>query len=67
MKTLEINHDYGFVFGLDKKKNQHMIYNGGDSWTAKEGDRERTAESKGTTEKALEYINRPSYHMGNMG
>jgi hypothetical protein len=64
MKALEINKDYGFVFGLDLKKNQHMIYGGGDTWTAKEGTRERTTESAGTTAKALEYINRPTVMMG---
>jgi len=64
-KTLEIGTDYGFVFGLDaKNKNQHMIYNGADSWTAKEGSRERTADSAGTTAKVLEYINRPTVMMG---
>ena len=65
MKTLEIGTDYGFVFGLDaKNKDQHMVYGGGDTWTAKEGTRERTTESAGTTAKALEYINRPSVMMG---
>lgn len=65
MKTLEIEKDYGFVFGLDAKKDQHMIYNGGDTWTAKEGTRERTMESAGTTAKVSEYINRPTVMMGN--
>jgi hypothetical protein len=64
-KELEINNDYGFVFGLDaKNKDQHMIYNGGDIWMAKEGSRERIMESKNTTEKVLEYINRTSIIMG---
>jgi hypothetical protein len=56
-RTLEVGHNYAEVFGLDIKK-QAMIYNGGISWTAKEGDREMTMDSQKTTDNALEYINR---------
>jgi hypothetical protein len=50
--------DYGFVFGLDSNKNQHMIYNGGISWTAKDNGREMTIDCQKTTDKVIEYINR---------
>lgn len=64
-RDLVIGTDYGFVFGLDAKaKDQHMIYGGGNTWTAKEGMREKIMDSPGTTAKALEYINRPAVHMG---
>lgn len=61
---LEIGHDYGFVFGLDTKKDQHMVYDGGNTWTAREGERARQMDSPGTTAKVLEYINRPTILMG---
>lgn len=64
MKELEIGKDYGFVFGLDLKKDQHMIYGGGDAWTAKEGERTKQLDSPGTTTKVAEYINRPATLMG---
>jgi len=63
-KTLTIGHDYGGVFGLDKDKGQHMIYRGGNTWTAKKPGAERTSESEKTTRNALEYINRPPVHIG---
>jgi len=64
MRTLEINSNYGSVFGLDTAKGQQMIYKGGDTWTMREGSREKTIESMDTTKKALEYINRPTVMMG---
>lgn len=64
MKELEIGKDYGFVFGLGKEKAQAIIYNGGNSWTMREGDREQTIESAATTKKAVEYINRSTIIMG---
>jgi hypothetical protein len=64
MKTLEINSNYGGVFGLNTAKGQQMIYKGGDTWTMREGDREKTIESPDTTKKALAYINQPTIHMG---
>ena len=67
MKILTIGTDYGTVFGFDKTKNQHMIYNGGDNWTAQNGAISKTADSVGTTTKVLDYINKPSYHMGTFG
>ncbi len=57
-KQLEIGKDYGFVFGLDSEKGKAMIYNGNNSWTAKDGDREMTKENATeTSEKVLTYIN----------
>ncbi len=64
MKTLEIDSNYGGVFGLNTAKGQRMIYKGGDTWTMGEGDREKTIESPDTTKKALEYINQPAIHTG---
>jgi len=66
-KKLETGKDYGFVFGLDDEKGQHMIYNGGNSWTAKEGEREMTKENAvETSEKVLAYINHPATTMGSL-
>jgi hypothetical protein len=66
-KQLEIGTDYGFVFsGICKDKGQHMIYNGGISFTAKNGAVERTLENQATYDKIEEYINRPVVRMGNM-
>jgi hypothetical protein len=57
-KQLETGKDYGFVFGLDSEKGKSMIYNGDNSWTAKDGDREMTKENAiETSEKVLAYIN----------
>ncbi len=64
MKTLEIGHDYGEVFGFNKELGQTMIYNGGINWTATNGDKSKTLESQATSDKVLEYINRPSVNMG---
>mgnify|MGYP006943672271 CR=1 FL=1 len=61
MKNLEIGKNYGEIFGLTG--NRQMIFNGGISWTAKEGEREMTMDSQKTTDNAIEYINRPSHTM----
>ena len=61
-KTLEIGKNYGSIFGLNEK--QQMIFNGGISWTTKEGGREMTKECQKTTDSALAYINRPSSGTG---
>lgn len=53
---LQIGKDYGFVFGLNKD-HQHMIYNGGISWTAVEGEKSLTMDSQQTTEQVYKYIN----------
>jgi hypothetical protein len=66
-KELQIGKDYGEIFGLDSKKGQHLIYNGGYSWTGINGDVKKTFENKiETTNNALEYINQPSTSMGNI-
>ena len=64
MKTLQIGENYGDVFFFDKDLNQSMIYNGGINWTATNGDKVITIDSQGTTDKVIEYINRPFINMG---
>lgn len=64
-KQLEIGKNYGFVFGLDEKKGQ-IVFLGGDSWKAIKPGMEKVMESADTTKKAIEYINRPTVHMGSM-
>lgn len=64
IKQLVVGHDYGSIFGLDKDKGQHMIYNGDISWTAKNGDSERTLNAGTQTKRAIDYINKPSIMMG---
>lgn len=61
---LTVGKDYGGIFGLDKSKGQHMYYEGGDKWRAVNGSKVMTSDSKATTEKAKEYIGRPSVHTG---
>ena len=63
-KTLEIGTNYGSCFGFEKEKGQQLIYQGGDTWLAINGETQKEVDSKDTTKKALEYINRPSIHMG---
>ena len=63
-KNLKTGENYGDCFGLDKEKNQSLVYNGENSWTAKDGDKEKTFDSPDTTAKAIEYVNRPSTVMG---
>lgn len=64
MKNLEIGHNYGDIFGLNKEKGQQFIYNGGISWTAKEGERSMTMDSQDNTDKAMKTINEPVINMG---
>jgi hypothetical protein len=45
-KELEIGKDYYSIFGQDQSGKKQMIYNGGISWTAKDGDRTMTMDSK---------------------
>lgn len=56
VKSLEVGKDYGSLFGLDKSKDQHMIYNGNDAWTALDGTRQMSLHSKAQTQKALEIL-----------
>lgn len=63
-KELVVGKDYGSIFGLDADKGQKMVYNGGISWTAIQGDRRMTKDSQETTNNALAYINRPSHGTG---
>lgn len=62
LKSLEVGKNYGDIFGLPEEKK--MIYAGGNTWKAVWGDKEMIKESPETTQKALEYINRPSYGTG---
>lgn len=54
--SLRIGEDYGHIFGLSTAKKQSMIYNGGHSWTAKNGENVRTMENAPTTQKVLTAI-----------
>lgn len=65
-KKLEIGKDYGSIFGLKKEEGQKMIYNGGISWTAIQGEQQMTKDSQATTDNALNYINSPSIKMGDI-
>jgi hypothetical protein len=64
MTKLIIGKDYYQIFGSNEPGKKQMIYNGGISWTAKDGDKEMTMDSQKQTDNALEYINRPSVTMG---
>ena len=62
-KELTVGKNYGGIFGLPD--NKQMVYNGGISWTAIDGTQKpMTMDSQKTTDNALEYINRPSYKVG---
>lgn len=65
-KQLEIGKDYGFVFGLDAKKGQTMTYLGGIKFIASNGIQSKEADSQGTYDKVLDYINLPRIKMGRM-
>ncbi len=71
MKQLEINKDYGDIFGLDSTKGQEMIFLGENSWKGiqKNTDgsikKEMIVESAAQTKRALDYINQPSVIAGN--
>ena len=62
-KGLVVGKNYGGIFGLDENKGK-MVYNGGISWTAIQGDRQMTEDCQETTTEALEYVNRPSHGTG---
>lgn len=64
MKELIVGKDYYDIFGSDQSGNKKLIYNGGISWTAKNGEQIMTVESQKQTDAALEYINRASINMG---
>lgn len=64
MNELEIGKNYGSVFGLDEKKGMNLVYMGGNNWKAEKPGAAKEMVSEDTTKKALEYINRPSIHMG---
>jgi len=61
-KTLEIDKDYGSIFGLPT--GCKMIYLGGISWRAIKPGAERVIESQVQTDKVLAYVNQPAIHMG---
>ncbi len=65
-KQLEIGKDYGFVFGLNAKKGQTMTYLGGIKFVASNGAQSKEADSQGTYDKVLDYINLPVIKMGRM-
>jgi hypothetical protein len=64
IKPLEIGKDYGKIFGLDPKKDQHMFYQGGISWKAVSPKGERIADSQKMYNDALDTINTPEISMG---
>jgi hypothetical protein len=63
-KQLEIGKNYYSIFNANGSDTKKMIYNGGISWTAIDGDKQMTMDSQKTTDNAFEYINRPSYKIG---
>lgn len=63
MNKLEIGTNYADIFGLNPEK-QSMTYNGGISWTAKEGEKEMTMDSQETTDNAIAYINQSGASTG---
>ena len=63
-KQLIIGKDYYPIFGNDTSGKKKMIYNGGISWTAIDGDRKMIIDSQPTTDNAIAYINKPSYKVG---
>jgi len=68
MKQLEINKDYGFVFGIDAKKGQHMIYMGDNVWQAKQNGKDpMTKKCEKTSQKVQDFINQFTTAMGRMG
>lgn len=63
-KQPEIGKDYGAIFGLESDKSCTLVYIGGDKWRATKPGATKELTSPGTTAKVIEYINRPSIHMG---
>lgn len=66
-KELEVGKNYYEIFGNDESGTKKLIYNGGISWTAIDGERTMTQDNQKMTDKALEYINQPRVDMGSMG
>ncbi|MFA4900862.1 MAG: hypothetical protein WC563_15195 [Brevundimonas sp.] len=63
MKTLEIGHDYGSMFGLPKGCS--MVFDGDDTWTATKADGSKmTRKSPAQTAKVLADLSRPAVIMG---
>jgi hypothetical protein len=63
-KELVVGKNYYSIFGNDTTGTKKLIYNGGISWTAIDGDRQMTMDSQKQTDAAIEYINQPSYRVG---
>ena len=64
-KQPEAGKNYADVFGIPAPN--QMVYNGGISWTGINKDGvSSTMESQKMTDGAMEYINRPSVHVGGM-
>lgn len=63
-EQLEIGHDYGSIFGLDKSKGQQAIYLGGNKWRLCKPGEERVVESEGTTRNAIKYVSFAPVHCG---
>ena len=60
---LQVGKDYGDIFGL--QKGEHLFYMGGETWKAvSPGKVDMVKESKGTTQKVIEYLNSPHYRIG---
>jgi hypothetical protein len=66
MKNLEIGKDYYSLFGKDESGKSKMVYNGGISWTAIQGERTMTMDSQKQTDSVLELINRASINIGRL-
>ena len=55
-KQLTIGKDYGIIFGLNPKQGQQMIYNGGNGWTAINGDLRQVDDSPETTNEVVSHL-----------
>lgn len=65
MKNLEVGKNYYDIFGnQEKNPGRKMIYNGGISWTAVDGDRIMTQENQQMTDNAIAYINKSTNPAG---
>ena len=56
-KELELEKDYGFVFGLNKDDGQTLIYKGDDKWIGTQGDKSQELVCEKTSIKVFNYIN----------
>lgn len=63
---LEVGKNYGLIFGLDEGQGQKMVYNGGISWTAINGDLQlRDDNDQETTDLVLDNLfQMPDYDDG---